>query len=271
VIEQLTRLGLTSYEAKSYLALTRRDSSTAAEVARLAGVPRQRIYDVLAGLVDKGLATSRPGTVVKYSATPPETAFEHLLADRRQELVDLEHAAGQMVEQLGPAFEAGRALTDPLEYVEVLRDRRAINTRFAELQAGVEDEILVFTKPPYATPVQSNVEGVQVAKSQRARSVYEYSIFDTPQGVEGVRRFVQAGEEARFVPELPLELVVIDETTVMFGMEDPIAGSAELTIVVIEHTSLATILKIAFEAVWQQGLTFEQAYDQLVTGRAKTA
>jgi hypothetical protein len=73
------------------------------------------------------------------------------------------------------------------------------------------------------------------------------------------------------VPELPLELVVIDETTVMFGMEDPIAGSAELTIVVIEHTSLATILKIAFEAVWQQGLTFEQAYDQLVTGRAKTA
>jgi sugar-specific transcriptional regulator TrmB len=271
VIEQLTRLGLTSYEAKSYLALTRRGSSTAAEVARLASVPRQRIYDVLAGLVGKGLATSRPGNVVKYSATAPETAFEHLLADRRQELADLEQAAGEMVEQLGPAFEAGRAHTDPLEYIEVLRDRRAINARFGELQAGVDDEILVFTRPPYATPVQSNVEGVQVAKSHRARSVYEFSIFDTPESVEGVRRFIAAGEEARFVPELPLKLVIIDESTVMFGMEDPIAGSSELTMVVIEHTSLAKILKIAFEAVWEQGLTFEQAHDRLVTASAKPA
>ncbi len=53
-VDQLTRLGLTMYEAKAYLALTRRGSSTAAEVARIAGVPRQRIYDVLAELVERG-------------------------------------------------------------------------------------------------------------------------------------------------------------------------------------------------------------------------
>src|SRR6266508_1268092 len=63
---QLTRLGLTSYEAKAYLALLRRESSTAAQAARLANVPRQRIYPALPSLVDKGLATTRPGQVVKY-------------------------------------------------------------------------------------------------------------------------------------------------------------------------------------------------------------
>ncbi len=271
MISQLTRLGLTSYEAKAYLALTRRGSSTAAEVARLAGVPRQRIYDVLASLVGKGLAMSKPGNVVKYSATPPDTAFEHLLADRRQELADLERAAEQMVDQLSPAFEAGQAHTDPLEYIEVLRDRRAINARFGELQANIQDEILVFTKPPYATPVQSNVEGVEVAKSHRARSIYEFSIFDSEQSTEGVRRFIEAGEEARFVPELPLKLVIIDEMIVMFGMEDPVAGSSELTIVVIEHPSLAKVLKIAFETMWAGGLTFDEAYDRLVTRRTQTA
>ena len=271
VISQLTRLGLTSYEAKAYLALTRRGSSTAAEVARLASVPRQRIYDVLASLVGKGLAISRPGTVVKYAATPPGAAFENLLADRRAELADLEQAAVQMVDQLSPAFEAGQEHTDPLEYIEVLRDRRAINARFGELQANIKDEILVFTKPPYATPVQSNVEGVEVAKSHKARSVYEFSIFDTEKSTEGVRRFIEAGEEARFVPELPLKLVIIDEVFVMFGMEDPVAGGSELTIVVIEHPSLAQILKIAFETVWAGGLTFEQAYDRLVTRKTQTA
>src|SRR5262249_24498449 len=54
--EQLTQLGLTTYEAKAYLALLRRDSFAAADAARVAGVPRQRIYDVLATLVEKGLA-----------------------------------------------------------------------------------------------------------------------------------------------------------------------------------------------------------------------
>jgi len=271
VIDELTRLGLTSYEAKAYIALTRRGTSTAAEVARLAGVPRQRVYDVLATLVGKGLATSKPGTVVKYAATPPDAALEHLLADRRQELAALERAADQMVEQLSPAFEAGQAHTDPLDYIEVLRDRRAINARFGELQEGIKDEILVFTKPPYATPVEEEKEGVEVARTHRARSIYEFSILDTDRSVDGVRRFIEAGEEARFVRALPLKLVIIDEMIVMFGMEDPIAGSSELTIVVIEHSSLAQVLKIAFESVWESGLTFDEAYDQLVRRRAKTA
>jgi sugar-specific transcriptional regulator TrmB len=271
VIAQLTRLGLTSYEAKAYLALTRRGSSTAAEVARLAGVPRQRIYDVLATLVGKGLAMARPGNVVKYAATAPETAVERLLTDHRQELADLERTATQMIDQLTPAYQAGQAQTDPLEYIEVLRDRRAINTRFGDLQANIKDEILVFTKPPYAKPVQANVEGVEVAETHRARSVYEFSIFDTEESTEGVRRFIEAGEEARFVAELPLKLVIIDEMIVMFGMEDPVAGSSELTIVVIEHSSLAKVLKIAFETVWKGGLTFEQAYDQLIARRAQSA
>ena len=72
-----------------------------------------------------------------------------------------------MVETLTPAFLAGREHTDPLEYIEVLRDRRAINERFGELEAGIKDEILVFTKPPYATPVFEHDEGLQVVELAR--------------------------------------------------------------------------------------------------------
>jgi hypothetical protein len=39
---------------------------------------------------------------------------------------------------------------------------------------------------------------------------------------------------------------------------------------VVEHPQLASVLKIAFDATWEQGLTFEQAYDQLVARRQKT-
>ena len=111
LVGQLTRLGLTSYEAKAYLTLIRRDSFTAAQVARQSGLPRQRIYDVLGSLVQKGLAVARPGNVVKYAATAPELAIDLLLTAHRDELSRMERDARIMVSDLKPAYEAGQAHT----------------------------------------------------------------------------------------------------------------------------------------------------------------
>jgi len=256
--DRLVELGLTSYEAKAYLALMRRGSTVSADVARLAGIPRQRIYDVLASLGHKGLASQRPGSPTKYAGVAPEFAIERLLLIRREELDALERSSREMIESLGAAFAEGQKERDPMDYIEVLRDRAAINERFGELQEGIEREILVFTKPPYATPAQENPEGLDVSQKHRAASVYEFTALDDPAFAEGVRRFIAAGEEARFVEELPLKLVIIDESIVMFGMEDPVAGPSELTIVVIEHPALARLLKVAFEAVWAEGVTIDE-------------
>lgn len=271
LVGTLSDLGLTNYEARVYLALTRRGSSTAAETARVAGIPRQRIYDVLASLVTRGLASSRPGQVTKYVATPPSEAVERLVSDHRQRLEQLERESRMLAESLKPAFDAGQEHTDPLEYIEVLRDRRAINQRFGELQAGIEHEILVFTKPPYATPPEENVEGLEVTQSHDVYAVYELSIFDDPVNVEGVRRFVEAGEQARFVEELPLKLVIIDERIVLFGMEDPVAAGPDLTMLVVEHPALAKVLRIAFMYVWGEGMTFDEAYATMTAGEARIA
>jgi sugar-specific transcriptional regulator TrmB len=271
LIDRLVHLGLTTYEAKAYVSLVRRDSYTAAQVARQAGLPRQRIYDVLASLVEKGLASARPGGVVKYAAIAPEAAVDRLVAARRREMQELERDALDVIAGLTPQYEAGQTHSDPLEYIEVLRDSGAINERFAELQAGVKREILVFTKPPYATPPQENSEGIEVTRTHVAKAVYELSILDDPATRDGVRQFIEAGEEARFVPEVPLKLVIIDEAIVMFGMQNPVAGREELTIMVVEHHALAATLKLAFEAVWTTGLTFEQAYDVRVKQSARPA
>ena len=105
-----------------------------------------------------------------------------------------------LIEELSPAFHEGQEQADPLEYIEVLRDRRAINERFAELQAGIKSEILVFTKPPYATPAQENVEGLERRAQRTRRAACTSTPPSTiPAFAEGVRRFIEAGEEARFV------------------------------------------------------------------------
>jgi sugar-specific transcriptional regulator TrmB len=267
--ERLTALGLTTYEAKAYLALIRRGTSTAVEVARVAMLPRQRVYDVLASLVKKRLATTRAGNPVTYAAQEPSVAMERLLGERRDEVQQLEREAEAVVQELTPAYREGLSQTDPLEYIEVLRDQRAIRDRFDEVQSSVQREILVFNKPPYATPLEENVEGLKLLGSHTARAIYEYSLFDEDGAVETVRRFVDAGEEARVVPELPLKLAIVDEATVLFGMEDPVAGQSELTIVVVEHASLAHLLKVAFNTMWESGVTLEEAAARL--GREEPA
>ena len=94
---------------------------------------------------------------------------------------------------------------------------------------------------------------------------------NTPEEKDSNKKAKGAGEDARFVDHLPLKLVIIDEQIVMFGMEDPVADSDALTIVVVEHPSLAQILKVAFTTVWENGLTFDQAYDRYGTRRTQTA
>jgi hypothetical protein len=90
-----------------------------------------------------------------------------------------------------------------------------------------------------------------------------------PEQEEQLRALVAAGEEIRFVAELPHELVIVDESIVMFGMRDPVAGAAEQTMVIVEHPALAATLRIAFFSVWDGGMTFEQL--QVQPSRAPAA
>lgn len=253
----LLNLGLNRYEAGAYVALTRRGRATGAEVARIAGLPRQRVYDVLDGLVGRGLATVEPGRPASYAAVDPDQAVALLLDAQRRALDRFEKEAAHAVALLAPAYREGRAETDPLNYIEVLREPAAIAKRFGELQAGAQHELLIFTKPPYAVDPGENTEGLELlSRGVAARSVYERSVYDDPAVVDVVRQFIGIGEDARVVDHLPLKLVVIDERVALFTMEDPVAGTTDLTIMIIEHPGFAGLLKLAFEHVWEAGEDF---------------
>lgn len=56
----LAELGLTQYEAKCFVALTRIPNGTAKEISRLADVPYSRVYDSVESLRAKGLVDLQP-------------------------------------------------------------------------------------------------------------------------------------------------------------------------------------------------------------------
>lgn len=78
-IEGLTRLGLTTYEARVFVALQKLGSGTASDVADVSEVPRSQVYGAAGGLEERGLVETRQSTPTVYRPTDPEVARTRLL------------------------------------------------------------------------------------------------------------------------------------------------------------------------------------------------
>ncbi len=104
--EHLMAIGFSKYEACAYLALLGHDDSTAVEVADRASVPRQRIYDVLNSLRDKGLIVIKDGRPVRHSAHPPAIAFPAMLEARLRLQARENERLARLVQELVPELES---------------------------------------------------------------------------------------------------------------------------------------------------------------------
>src|SRR5438034_7933765 len=83
---RLQTLGLNAYEARSYLVLIGHPRFKALELAARAHVPRQKIYEVLDSLVEKGFAQVVQEKTKLFSAVEPSLAIPSYLAKRSQAL-----------------------------------------------------------------------------------------------------------------------------------------------------------------------------------------
>lgn len=106
-VHQLMALGLSKYEACAYLALLGYDESSAVEVAGRAGVPRQRIYDVLASLCERNLVVAREGRPTRYTALEPAVALRTIMETRLREQQSENERLMALVETIVPNMGPG--------------------------------------------------------------------------------------------------------------------------------------------------------------------
>src|SRR5437899_10720245 len=91
---RLQQLGLNAYESRSYLVLLGHPRFKALELAARAHVPRQKIYEVLDSLVEKGFAQVVQEKTKLFSAVEPSLAIPGSLARNRQAMAqELAHQA----------------------------------------------------------------------------------------------------------------------------------------------------------------------------------
>jgi sugar-specific transcriptional regulator TrmB len=168
-IDKLMRIGFSEYEAKAYVALLRESPVTGYQIAKLSGVPRSMVYEVLGKLVARGAAmTLRKEGSTQY-APVPATEFldqwhrehEGLVASLKDDLAILD-------------------TTSDLEYVWSIEGHENIMAKAEEMigQAGhrIYLSLLPATFPALEPALRAAVgRGVQVV-------IYSTEALDLPGG-----------------------------------------------------------------------------------------
>lgn len=72
LLSALSKLGLTSFEARAYVTLLKRGKTTGYELSKASGIPSSKIYGVLHHLVAKNLILPLESHPVRYLPRPPE-------------------------------------------------------------------------------------------------------------------------------------------------------------------------------------------------------
>ena len=130
----LESLGLTEYEARCFVALTRIGQGTAREIAEVADVPRPRVYDSVEALQGRGLADVQDAQPRRFRAPDPHDAVETI---RREYGRRLDRLDGLLPRLQSPPAREDRA------GVWVVEGDEAVSDRLAGLAGDATDELLV--------------------------------------------------------------------------------------------------------------------------------
>lgn len=99
-VESFERLGLTSYEAKVFIALQKLGSGSARDVSEVTDVPRSQVYSVAESLSDRGLVEIQQSSPKQFRPVSVEAARSTLRdrfereSDRAFEFVEAARAEG---------------------------------------------------------------------------------------------------------------------------------------------------------------------------------
>ncbi len=259
-IENLIKIGLIESEAKIYLNLLKKKSFTASEISRLSEISRSKTYEILNQLVQKGLCVEILGTVKKYASANPKTAFNGLQQKLQQELENKKILISNLSETLLPLYLSEKENTDPLDYIQVIRERSVVMQKYTSLMNITKEEILIFTKTPfYFGTTENDQTGLNLLNTGiKAKSIYEVGDVIKQDYFNNIEMFMKAGEEARIVDELPMKMVIFDKKIVLCILKNTISNKNLFTTLIIEHKDFAKSFVKLFEAYWQNSMTLEE-------------
>ena len=253
----LEAVGVSEIEERIYRALLRQPPASLDDLAERSGTSRSDLQPVLASLEAHGLVSRTSDDATTYAPAPPDVAVESLVLGRQEQLEQVRLASVELVRDYHDGMR-DRPGKSPTELVEIVVGREAIAQRFEQLQRHAKHEVMVLDRPPY-TVLYSDADAADAATSTLeyrllergvgCRTIYDHRVFDMPGTLRFIERLVEAGEEARFLADVPTKLAIADAQLAMvpLNMDQPHGEGAAL----VHSSALLDALAALFERLWR--------------------
>jgi sugar-specific transcriptional regulator TrmB len=253
----LVELGLTTAEARAYVALLRRPLVSAAEVAASSELARPKVYEALRLLEERGFCHTVAGEpVTRFRPVPPERALPGWIAHREHErLLGNDHdarVASDLMSKLPDPDLADDASGELYDYFEAIVGRMRSSEALSGMFNRAERAIAHMTQPPFVQPRSRwNVAEVDALR----RGVSMRTLY-TPEAIADDERWLpllEAGAQVRVSEAIPMKLLIRDGAEAMVSLRDPASGEQGANSIVIRHPDLVRPLLEMFETTWKTG------------------
>ncbi|MGH4036066.1 helix-turn-helix transcriptional regulator [Actinomycetota bacterium Odt1-20B] len=250
--EALRLLGIDHTAAQVYLALLDVGPAPLDAIARAAGLDGAELTEAYDTLVGAGLASAAEGGRDVVAPVPPAAGLEILARHRAAEVEESRIAVGGAFE----SFRRQRLAAYNDDLVEVVTGD-AVGPRIRQAWASARTQIRQLESPPYVTqPGTTDDALATLARGMTQRVVYSRASLEYPGHLkEAIEPCVNAGEQARVLPSVPVKLVIIDEAYALVSLSIKEAD-VHNTMLVVQPCGLLSALMALFEQSWQNALPF---------------
>ncbi|MGA8028422.1 MAG: helix-turn-helix domain-containing protein [Bryobacteraceae bacterium] len=254
---KLQQVGLNAYEARSYLVLVGHPRFKALELAARAHVPRQKIYEVLDSLVEKGFAQVVQEKTKLFSAVDPSLAIPAYLARRskvlQNEFTEQARLATGLIEDLRQAYLEGQDGRGTLDFLSLVNDPTQTAIQYRRMLTTVSREYAEFSRPPFAVdPLDEQLVKDATARGIACRLLIEAAPI-TEEHQARLNEYRESGVAIRFLDRLPLKLALFDAKCGLVALLDPVLTRPSWTAVVFEHAGFAEAMSGLFQSYWSRG------------------
>src|SRR5437773_4439339 len=254
---RLQQLGLNAYESRSYLVLLGHPKFKALELAARAHVPRQKIYEVLDSLVEKGFAQVVQEKTKLFSAVEPNLAIPSYLSRKRQllehELTDQSRVAAGLIDDLKTLYSEGQGGRGTLDFLRIVTEPAQTAAEYRKMLSEVTSEYLEFSRPPYAVdPLDEKLVKQAGSGGVSCKLLLEVSTLDDVHR-QRLAEYKSSGVQVRVSDSLPMKLAVFDGEFGMIALLDPVITRPTWTSVVFRHEGMGEAMKALFEDRWTGG------------------
>jgi sugar-specific transcriptional regulator TrmB len=263
--KRLQRIGLNAYEARAYLVLVGHPRFKALELAHRARVPRQKVYEVLDSLVERGFALVVQERTKLFSAVEPSLAIPAYLERKRhlaeQDFTEQSRTAAVLVKDLDEAYSEARVERGTLDYLRIVSEPAQTAAHYRQMLAEVQSEYVELSRPPYAVdPLDEQVVKEARSRGVRCRLLLAQGTLDEEHR-QRLEEYRQAGVEIRLAESLPMKLALFDSRQGLIALLDPVITRPTWTAVVFDHAGLGEAMQGLFEDHWRRaaGSAFDVA------------